>query len=250
MKWDSNLYDQRHDFVSKYGEGLVELLDPKQGELILDLGCGTGDLAHLVSQKNAVVTGMDNSPEMIEAARKKYPDLQFDLKPAEDFSYPIQFDAVFSNATLHWVPEKEKATRCIYEALKPGGRFVAEFGGKGNVSNIVKALIAALSNRGYAEQDAKSVWYFPSLSEYSSLLEQHGFRVVFAAHYDRETLLQDKSGIKNWIQMFGHPYLQDLSQETIDTIMNDVEEQVRATNFKHGNWYADYVRLRIKAVKQ
>lgn len=250
MKWNANLYDQKHDFVSKYGEGVIELLDPKEEELILDLGCGTGDLAELIRKKGSAVIGLDSSVEMIETARKKYPDIQFDIQSADDFHYDQIFDAVFSNATLHWVLEAEKVVRCIYQALKPGGRLVAEFGGKGNVANIVNALKIALANNGYEERAQKPVWYFPSLAAYATLLEQNGFRVVHASHFDRPTHLKGDNGIQNWLQQFGQPYLHDVNPELMKAILNDVESEIRPTNFKEGSWYADYVRLRVVAIKQ
>ena len=249
MKWDAALYDQKHDFVSKYGEDLVTLLNPQKKELILDVGCGTGDLAATIKKAGATVIGFDNSTEMIATARKKYPDIQFDVRSAQDFRYDMKFDAVFSNATLHWVLEYENAIKCIYDSLKPKGRLVAEFGGKGNVSNIVTALKLALVNHGYAELAARQVWYFPSLSAYTSLLEATGFRVVFAAHFDRATLLKDDNGIRSWLQMFGKPYLQEVNSEKMETILQDIEEQIKATNYKNNQWYADYVRLRVIAIK-
>lgn len=250
MKWNSSLYDVKHDFVSKYGEDLVALLAPKAGERILDVGCGTGDLAALIAEGGADVTGLDSSTEMVEAARKKYPQLRFDIASADDFSYTEPFDAVFSNATLHWVLRYKEAVQCIYEALKPGGRLVAEFGGKGNVSSIVDALKTALVQNGYAATAAKEVWYFPSLSEYAWLLEQKGFRVVFAAHFDRPTLLKDDEGIRNWLRMFGWSYLQELDEESLKSVLTDAETMVRPGNLREGKWYADYVRLRIVAIKQ
>lgn len=250
MQWNTNLYDQKHDFVSKYGEDVIELLAPKAGELILDLGCGTGDLADLISKRGAKVIGLDSSKEMIETARRKYPDIQFDVKSATDFSYDSPFDAVFSNATLHWVLDYESAVKCIYNTLKPNGRFVAEFGGKGNVANIVNALKGALKNEGYTEAANKQVWYFPSLSEYTSVLEQNSLRVVYAVHFDRDTLLKDDNGIRNWLQMFGQSYLQEVSADKMEGILQKVEEQIRPTNFKDNYWYADYVRLRVVAFKQ
>lgn len=249
MKWDADLYDCKHGFVSKFGEDVIELLAPKIGEIILDVGCGTGDLTNLIHHKGAKVIGFDNSKEMIEAARKKFPQIQFDLKSAIDFNYDMEFDAVFSNAALHWVLEPAKAIKCIYDVLKPKGRFVAEFGGKGNVSNIICALTHTLQKKGYLETANKSVWYFPSLSEYSVLLEQNGFRVIFATHFDRETILKDHNGIKNWIQMFGTSYLQNIEEQVKESIVAEVEEKIRSTNFKNNGWYADYVRLRIVAVK-
>lgn len=250
MKWNSQLYDRKHDFVSKYGEELVELLAPKEGERILDLGCGTGDLSDLISRNGATVTGLDNSPEMIEAARKKYPTIQFDIASADDFHVTEKFDAVFSNATLHWVLNFEAAVKCIYASLKPGGRFVAELGGKGNVSRIVTALTSTLQEYGAPDAANKEVWYFPSLSEYACVLEQNGFRVVWAAHFDRPTELKDEDGIRNWLRMFGWNYLQDLDEQTLQKILTAVEEQIRPSNFHDARWYADYVRLRIVATRQ
>lgn len=249
MQWNTHLYDDKHRFVSQYGEEVIDLLAPQAGELILDIGCGTGDLAELITQQGADVIGIDSSTEMIEAAKIKYPHIKFEVKSASNFSYDFQFDAIFSNATLHWVLEYEEAIKCIYQALKPSGRFVAEFGGRGNVSNIVDALKLQLIKRGYSEIANKPVWYFPSLAEYASLLEQQGFRVVFAAHFDRETLLKSDDGIKNWLQMFGKLYLQDLDKDVVESIVNEVENQIRPTNYKNGSWYADYVRLRIMAIK-
>jgi len=249
MKWDTNLYDQKHDFVSKYGEEVIGLLSPKMGEEILDLGSGTGDLAEIIRQKGAVVTGIDNSKEMIEAARQKYPLIDFQVKSATSFSFDKKFDAVFSNAVLHWVLEKEKAVTQIYNCLKANGRFVAEFGGKGNVGHIVHALKTALIKNGYSEHSKKEIWYFPSLSEYASLLEQNNFRVIFATHFDRETLLKDDNGIKNWLHMFGSSYLKGLSDKNIEIILDDTEKQLKATNYRDGKWYADYKRVRIVALK-
>jgi len=249
MKWDAKLYDHQHRFVSSYGEELIELLNPLSGEQVLDIGCGTGDLAALIQQKGATVTGLDNAAAMIQAARKKYPSIQFDVKPAEDFRYHSSFDAVFSNATLHWVLEKEKAVQCIHKALKPGGRFVAELGGEGNVASIIHALKNALYSRGYAEAAETKAWYFPAVSDYAQLLEQNGLRVVYAAMFNRPTVLKESDGIKNWIRMFGQSFLQHINSETVEVILNDVEAALRPSNYRNGNWYADYVRLRVMAVK-
>jgi trans-aconitate methyltransferase len=249
MKWDSNLYDKKHDFVSKYGEELIALLDPKYDEEILDVGCGTGDLAELIREKGAKVTGIDSSVNMIETAKQKYPFIDFYVKSATDFSFDKKFDAVFSNAALHWILEKEKAVQQIYNCLQPNGRLVAEMGGKGNVANIINALTKTLNKNGFIQNAKIERWYFPSLSEYASLLEQNGFRVIFASHFDRETLLKDQSGIKNWLRMFALSYLQGIGEKDTETILDQVEQQLRDTNFRDGNWYADYKRLRIVALK-
>ena len=249
MKWDTNLYDQKHDFVSKYGEEVIGLLNPKKDEEILDLGCGTGDLAELIRQKGAIVTGIDNSKEMIEVAKHKYPLVDFKVQSVTSFSFAKKFDAVFSNAVLHWVLEKEKAVKQIYNCLKPNGRLVVEFGGKENVGNIINALKKALIKNNFSENSKKETWYFPSLSEYASLLEKNNFRVIFATHFDRDTLLKDDNGIKNWLKMFARSYLEELSDKNVEIILEDVEKQLRTTNYHDGKWYADYKRLRVVALK-
>jgi len=249
MKWDSGLYDHKHDFVSKYGEDLIEILNPKPGEEILDLGCGTGDLAEKINAKGAHVTGIDSSIEMIEAARQKYPSIDFEIQSATSFSFDKKFDAVFSNAALHWIPEKEKVVKQVYECLKPGGRFVAELGGKGNVGKIIDALKGALARHGFIKQSQIQTWYFPSLSEYASLLEANDFRVTSASHFDRETELKDSHGIINWLRMFGRSYLEDIPDREVSQILEEVEQQLRSSNFRDGKWFADYKRLRIIALK-
>lgn len=250
MKWDTNLYDNNHGFVSKYGEGVVELLNPQKGERILDLGCGTGDLAELIYQKGAEVVGMDGSADMVKTAREKYPHIHFDIGSASSFTYGQPFDAIFSNATLHWVLEHEQAIKCIHDALRPNGRLVAEFGGKGNVGNIIDALKYSLNKRGLSQIANRPVWYFPSLSGYTTLLERYGFRVVLATHFDRPTLLKDDEGISNWLQMFGKTYFEGMDKQLVEEMIHEVEERTRPTNFSDGNWYADYVRLRVVAIKQ
>lgn len=250
MKWNTSLYDQKHAFVSQYGEAVVDLLAPKEGELILDLGCGTGDLAALIKSKGANVIGLDSSHQMIEAAKAKYPDIRFDQQSAADFAYDQLFDAVFSNATLHWVLEAESAVRCIRRALRPGGRFVAEFGGSGNVASIVAALQQALTNNGYAEAASRHAWYFPTLSAYTTLLEQNGFRVTTAFHFDRPTKLEDGNGIRNWLFQFAQPFFRGVEPARLEQILQEVEAALRPSNFKHGSWYADYVRLRVVALKE
>ncbi|MGN6601405.1 MAG: class I SAM-dependent methyltransferase [Ginsengibacter sp.] len=249
MKWNATLYDNNHDFVSKYGEELITLLDPKEGEKILDAGCGTGDLAELIRKKGAMVMGIDNSAEMIEEAKKKYPLINFQLASLSNLPFENSCDAVFSNAVLHWVLEKEKAAEQIFKSLKPAGRFVAEFGGKGNVANIVRALKETLLKNHFSEQADKEVWYFPSVGEYASLLEKQGFSVAFAAFFDRETPLKDENGIKNWLKMFGRPFLEGLNEEQQKKVLSETEKQLLGTNYKNSGWFADYKRLRIVAFK-
>ena len=250
MEWNTSLYDNKHDFVFKYGEDLVDLLAPKAGENILDLGCGTGYLTNLIASSGARVVGIDNSAEMIGKATQEYPHLDFKVLSATDFDFKNTFDAVFSNAVLHWVLDKEAAIECINRSLKNGGRFVAEFGGKNNVKNIIDALRKVLVKRNYPENAALEPWFYPSMGEYTSLLEKAGLVVDYASYYNRETELKDdQNGIKDWILMFGKSFLEGLETSEIGLVLDEVQETVKRSNFRNNKWYADYKRLRIVATK-
>lgn len=247
-KWDAEFYNERHSFVFEYGKDLVSLLDPRPGELILDLGCGTGQLTKAIAEAGARVVGMDNSPGMVEAARARYPELEFACGDARNFSYPSEFDAVFSNAVLHWIHEAADAARRVAEALKAGGRFVAEFGGSGNVARVCGALRESLREHGHA--DERAWWYNPSLAEYAALLEANGLEVRFATLFDRPTRLENGAqGLRNWVEMFKPEVLEGLDGGTKGRILAGVEDRLRDSLFRGGSWYADYRRLRVLAVK-
>lgn len=249
--WNANLYDNKHSFVSKYGEGLIELLAPKQGENILDLGCGTGDLAHqLYDQYGVNVVGVDNSENMVKQARQKYPTLQFLVQDATNLNYDFKFDAVFSNATLHWVKSPIKALSCIYQSLRQGGRFVAEFGGKGNVQTISDQIIQQIRESGLEFKKDQFPWYYPSIGEYSSLMEQAGFRVSFAQHIDRPTPLDGDAGLRNWINMFGNQFFEGIPDNKREEIIKKVEQNIKGKLYKDGRWIADYKRIRVIGIKE
>jgi len=248
-QWNSTLYDARHNYVSRYGEDLIGLLAPKPGERILDLGCGTGHLARKIADAGAEVVGLDSSPEMIEQATRAYPDLQFVLADATNFHFDHPFDAVFSNAALHWIPAADKVVACVWDALKPDGRFVAEFGGRGNIRAVEAAIHGALASVGRADLGLVR-YYFPSVGEYTTLLEKQGFRVTFAAHYDRPTPVEGEDGLRSWLQMFGSNILQALDDSTRETFLRQVEDRLRPTLYHDGIWYVDYVRLRVVAIRE
>jgi trans-aconitate methyltransferase len=250
-KWNARLYDDKHNFVFKFGEDVVQLLNPRQGERILDLGSGTGYLTNVIAQAGARVIGIDNSPAMVDRARAAYPDLDFRVLSATDFHFDTPFNAIFSNATLHWVLDKEKAIDNIYHALRPGGRLVLEMGGKGNVEEIIVAIRKVLTRHHYYSNAATQIWHFPSLGEYTTLLERRGFRIHSAAHFDRPTQLQDAdNGIKDWIRMFGSAFFKDIPGPDIDTILEEIQDALKPTHYINHNWIADYKRLRIEAIKQ
>ncbi|MCK5677882.1 MAG: class I SAM-dependent methyltransferase, partial [Flavobacteriaceae bacterium] len=177
--WKVNLYNKKHAFVYQYGEELIQFLNPKPDEFILDLGCGSGQLTNEISKSGANVIGIDNSKKMINDAQTKYPDLKFLVKDAANFQLNKLYDAIFSNAVLHWVTDSENAIISMNNNLKNGGRVVVEFGGKGNVKTIIESIKKALLERGYVKNTNIKNWFFPSISEYTSLLEKNGFEVEY-----------------------------------------------------------------------
>ena len=160
--WDADLYDSKIGFVSERGKEVVNLLNPQPGERILDLGCGTGELTYEIARSGAIPLGIDLSPTMIEKARRKFPDLQFAVVNAETFRTTEQFDAVFSNAALHWMKGAAAVIKSVWLALRPGGRFIAEFGGKGNVNTIMQGITGVLAEHGISAAE-RNPWYFPSI---------------------------------------------------------------------------------------
>ena len=248
--WNSALYEKNHAFVWQYGESIVELLAPQAGEKILDLGCGTGQLTEKIAQSGAFVQGVDSSLSMISTAKVNYPHINFSVADGRDFQVEEPLDAVFSNAVLHWIKPPDAVINCVEKALKPGGRFVAEFGGKGNVGAIVRALLSVLSEIGSLEPEALNPWYFPSIGEYAGLLEKQGFDVGYAVLFDRPTPLEGGSaGMVNWIEMFAGGFLSGLSDDVRSHVINSVEERLRSALYRDGNWIADYRRIRVVAVK-
>ncbi|MEB3182691.1 MAG: methyltransferase domain-containing protein [Nostocaceae cyanobacterium] len=248
--WNTALYEGKHSFVWQYGEDLLTLLSPQSGERILDLGCGTGQLTEKISLSGADVRGIDFAPTMIAKARENYPHLGFEVADARNFQVEEPLDAVFSNAALHWIPEADAVIHCIHQALKPGGRLVAEFGGKGNIQTIALALEDALVSLGYASPQAVNAWYFPSIGEYALLLEQQGFDVTYAVLFDRPTPLEaGDAGIANWIRMFATGFLTGLSDDQQAQVIQAVEERSQPTLYRDGRWWADYRRIRVVAIK-
>ncbi|WP_414618807.1 class I SAM-dependent methyltransferase [Calothrix sp. CCY 0018] len=249
--WNSSLYQEKHAFVWHYGENLLLFLNPQPNERILDLGCGTGQLTAKIAEAGAEVIGIDSSDEMIEQAQQNYPQLQFKLADAKNFQLSQSVDAVFSNATLHWIPEADAVISSINKSLKIDGRFIAEFGGKGNVESIVKALYVALEKIGFDNPSKLNPWYFPSIGEYASKLEKQGFEVTYSQLFYRLSLLQDKdAGLANWIKMFCGAFFKGLSEEEIIQVINDVEKQLKLKLYQEGNWFADYRRIQVKAIKK
>ncbi len=247
--WDADAYDGSHAFVYEYGAALLELLSPTEGERILDLGCGTGHLTAEIAAVGADVVGLDSAAEMIAEARESYPDLEFVHGDARSMAFDEPFDAVFSNAALHWIPDRDQnaVLASVREALEPGGRFVGELGGAGNVEAIASAALEELDRRGY---EGEHPWYFPSVGEYGSRLEAHDLEVRYARLFDRPTELDDgEDGLRRWLEMFGDGLLEPVPADERESVIDDVEARLRPSLFADGTWTADYRRLRFVAVK-
>ncbi|WP_088240520.1 class I SAM-dependent methyltransferase [Calothrix rhizosoleniae] len=249
-KWDTSLYENKHSFVWQYGEDLLQLLAPQPGEQILDIGCGTGQLTAEIANTGAVAVGIDTDAGMITQARINYPQIQFSVTDGKEFRTDTPFDAVFSNAVLHWIPQADVVIKRIYQALKPGGRFIAEFGGKGNISAIRQAIYTVLSEMGQFPEKLNP-WYFPSIGEYASLLEQQGFDVTYANIFKRPTSLTDGDrGMENWIRMFGNHFFVGMTSEQVSQAIAAIETLLQPTLYKDANWIADYRRIRIIAIRK
>lgn len=244
--WNADLYSKQHSFVWEAAGDLLGLLNPQPGERILDLGCGTGQLTAKIAEAGAQVTGLDSSASMLEQARAEHPGIQWLLADARSLRFEEPFDAVFSNAVLHWIPEAREVAESIHRSLRPGGRFVCEFGGYGNVQAILEATFAAGARQGVK---LTNHWYYPKLGEYAKLLEQAGLEVTFALLFDRPTRLADPiDGLRNWMRMFGGPFLVNVPDP--NRFLDDVVVEARATLFREGEWWADYRRLRVVAIKR
>ena len=249
--WNTALYDGKNAFVWKHGRGVVELLAPQPGERILDLGCGTGHLTNQIAMAGAEVVGVDKSQSMIEEARRLYPNLRFEIADATGLRADQPFDAVFSNAAIHWMKEQSVVARRILGVLKPGGRFVAEFGGKGNIQAIRTALTEAVEAAGETINSEPFARYYPSIGEYATLLEAEGFRVTFATHFDRPTKLDEgENGLRNWLFTFADNVIESLPANKREGVIGQVERELRPRLFRDESWYADYRRIRIVATKE
>ena len=235
--WDPARYQSRHSYVFAYGESLIEMLQPQPAEAILDLGCGSGQLTAKIAESGARVSGIDRSEEMIAEARRNFPALKFDVADAASFTVDAPVDAVFSNAALHWVKDADGAAESVARALRAGGRFVLEMGGKGNMQAVLHAVREVMGS-------IETPWYFPSVGEYATVLERHGFEISFAALFDRATRVEGEDGLEDWLAMFASSII---GQEHAAQTRREVANRLRSQMFHDGAWILDYRRLQVIA---
>ena len=245
QEWKADHYAQHAHFVPALGAPVLELLAPHPGERILDLGCGDGVLTEKIAAAGAVAVGVDAAPDMIVAARARGLDAR--ICAGEKLAFASEFDAVFSNAALHWMKSAPDAVIAgVKRALKPGGRFVAEMGGHGCVAAIVVSIVATLERRGVAGAAANIPWYFPTVNDYRARLEAAGFSVDYIELIPRPTPLP--TNMAGWLELFGQPLFNRLPpNERQDAIAEVVERLKPVLCDEAGRWTGDYIRLRFKA---
>jgi trans-aconitate methyltransferase len=243
--WHPDSYSKHARFVSDLGEPLLHLLDPRPGEWIVDLGCGDGALTERIAAAGSSVFGVDSSFALLQVARQR--GLNVSRMDGQCLALRSRFDAVFSNAALHWMKQAEAVIEGITRCLKPGGRFVGEFGGKGNVENIRNALHSGLRGRN-VDPWTVDPWYYPAAEDYAALLKTFAFRVDRIELIPRPTPLP--GDIADWLGVFAQPFTRAIAERErknfIEEVRATLESELRKAD---GTWYADYVRLRFKVVR-
>jgi len=243
QSWDPNRYAASARFVAELGEPLIGLLAPKPGERILDLGCGDGALTEKLAATGATVVGVDASPEMVAAARARGLDAR--VMDGQSLEFDHEFDAVLSNAALHWMRQPDAVLKGVRRALEPRGRLVAEFGGAGNVASVAEALIEALERRGI-DGRALVPWYYPTPDEYRDLLEANRFAVDSIELIPRPTTIPGE--LADWLDTFAGSFLSAVPVSERDAIKREIAERLaRKFRDRAGKWTLDYVRLRVVA---
>lgn len=241
--WNPDQYAANARFVSDLGLPVVELLSPRPGERILDLGCGDGALSVALLERGCEVLGVDSSPEMVAAARRR--GVKAEVMEGQSLRFGEQFDAVFTNAALHWMTQPGRVLDGVWRALRPGGRFTGEFGGQGNVRTIVAAIESALSAKGL---NVASPWFFPGEAQFRKLLEASRYTVTSLALFPRPTRLP--GDVRGWLETFAQPYTSVLSAAERPRFIAALVEALRPVLCDaQGIWTADYVRLRFSATK-
>jgi SAM-dependent methyltransferase len=244
-KWDPRGYERHAAFVAELGMPLVEILKPMPGERILDLGCGDGRLSKAVAESGCQVIGVDSSPEFVEAARAR--GLEAYVMDGHALEFDRAFDAVLSNAALHWMKRPDDVIAGVWRALKPGGRFAAELGGEGNVRAVVDALYRALRGRGVSPEPLNP-WYFPGASEYRARLKARGFHVRHIALRPRPTPLP--GDVTGWLETFAQSFTTALPPDERPSFLAEVRRELAPKlRDAEGGWLLDYVRLRLAAEK-
>ncbi|MFR8089362.1 MAG: class I SAM-dependent methyltransferase [Lachnospirales bacterium] len=249
IQWNAEEYRHHFQFVHHYGEDLLQLIDEPQGKRVVDLGCGNGALSAKLRDLGCHVTGVDASADMLGIARASYPDIPFIQGDLRTLQLDTPADVLFSNAVFHWIDARDQQRMLcqIASQLLPGGQLVCEFGGHGCAETVHAALERAFTRR---QLTYPRVFYFPTIGEYTPLLEHAGFKVVWAHLFDRWTQQSTQDGLSDWIHMFVKKPFENLSENVVTQIIQEANEELRPVLYQEGHWYIDYVRIRIKAIKE
>ena len=248
ISWDATGYEKNFSFVPAFGAAAMDLIDAEAGARCLDLGCGNGTLTAELAASGLDVVGMDASPEMIDLARATHPELRFVLGDATSFSLDAPVDVVFSNSMLHWIDRElhPAALARVAAALVPGGQLVFECGGHGCGARIHAALARTFARHGL---DYQMPFFFPTVGEYAPLVEAAGLRVTHAFLFDRPSALTGPDGMADWIRMFVRRPFEGMEPALEARIVAEAVDELRPEMLRDGTWYADYVRLRMRAVR-
>ncbi|EAZ91555.1 class I SAM-dependent methyltransferase [Crocosphaera chwakensis] len=243
--WNPQEYQENASFVAELGSSVLSLLNPQPDESILDLGCGNGTLTEKIASVAREVIGIDSSPSMVQATQEK--GLNAVVMSADSITYKNTFDAVFSNAVLHWITDYDSVIKGVFASLKPKGRFVGEFGGYGNIATLIKGMETVVSQNKSMGQFTNP-WFFPKADEYKNHLENNGFDVIDISLIPRPTPL--KTGVKEWLKIFANHIVSGMPTDMETVFLTQTEQLVKPILYtEKDGWVADYVRLRFHAVK-
>lgn len=248
INWNANNYTENFNFVYKYGEDVLELIDAEKGSFVIDLGCGNGALSKKIVDKGYNVLGIDVSENMIKTAKQLYPDINFKIDDALNFRLLKKADVIFSNAVFHWI-DKEKQEifmENLSNQLKLGGQLVCEFGGKDCAEKVHSLLERNFIKRGLVYP---RTFYFPTIGEYAPILEKFGLRVEYASLFKRPTEQKNENGLEDWINMFLKTAFENIGSDIKREIIEETVQELKSELYKSGKWFVDYTRIRIKAKK-
>lgn len=249
MKWDAKKYTDKFNIITKYGENMLDLIDIKNDHMsCIDLGCGDGKLTQKLENMGLKTIGIDESEDQIKQARKLHPNLTFKQDNAVTFKMnPV--DVIFSSAVFHWISQdkQQEMIQNIYNNLKEDGQFIFELGGSDNTRQIHEALHISFKKYNLTYENP---FYFPRVSEYTQILENAGFKIRYLINFKRPTLFKGEDGMKQWIEMFLNIPFKNIPESLKDKIIQNTVEILKPQQYNEGNWYLDYERLRIKAIKE
>ncbi len=249
IQWNAANYTKNFDFVHKYGEDVLKLIDAPQGSYAIDLGCGNGALTQKLSEMGYQAEGIDGSADMLLRAEELHPGIKFTLADARDFHLKDKADVIFSNAVFHWIDEEDQGqlAKNIADNLNPEGALVCEFGGYGCAETVHSALEECFDKRGLIYP---RTFYFPTIGQYALVLEAAGFRVEYAVLFDRPTLQKTEDGAADWIRMFVKTPFAGMALDQREDIIAAAVEKIKPALLTENGWIIDYVRIRVKARKR